>query len=173
MGSDAHRWPWLDAVWCTQNCAGQFLAWLAITHGVLPQFAGDPAHMYVNVFSYTTDNTKLALLCAGLFVIISQLKINVANAYAGSLAWSNFFSRLTHHHPGRVVWMIFNVLIALLLMELGVYQLIEQTLQVYSVLVLAWIGSIVADLAINKPLGLSPKHIEFKRSNSMTSTQWD
>ncbi len=143
---------------------GSFLAWLAITHGVLPQFAGDPAHMYVNVFSYTTDNTKLALLCAGLFVIISQLKINVANAYAGSLAWSNFFSRLTHHHPGRVVWMIFNVLIALLLMELGVYQLIEQTLQVYSVLVLAWIGSIVADLAINKPLGLSPKHIEFKRS---------
>ena len=143
---------------------GSFLAWLAISHGIAPDLAGDPAHMYVNVFGYMTDNTKLALICAGLFVIISQLKINVANAYAGSLAWSNFFSRLTHHHPGRVVWMIFNVLIALLLMELGVYQLIEQTLQIYSVLVLSWIGSIVADLAINKPLGLSPKHIEFKRS---------
>ncbi|MCA0937158.1 response regulator [Vibrio alginolyticus] len=143
---------------------GSFLAWLAISHGVLPNLAGDPAHMYFTVFSYTSDNTQLALLAAGLFVIISQLKINVANAYAGSLAWSNFFSRLTHHHPGRVVWMVFNVLIALLLMELGVYQLIEQTLQVYSVLVLAWIGSIVADLVINKPLGLSPKIIEFKRS---------
>ncbi len=143
---------------------GSFLAWLAISHGIAPDLAGDPAHMYVNVFGYMTDNTKLALICAGLFVIISQLKINVANAYAGSLAWSNFFSRLTHHHPGRVVWMIFNVLIALLLMELGVYQLIEQTLQIYSVLVLSWIGSLVADLAINKPLGLSPKHIEFKRS---------
>jgi len=143
---------------------GSFLAWLAISHGVLPNLAGDPAHMYFTVFSYTSDNTQLALLAAGLFVIISQLKINVANAYAGSLAWSNFFSRLTHHHPGRVVWMVFNVLIALLLMELGVYQLIEQTLQVYSVLVLAWIGSIVADLVINKPLGLSPKTIEFKRS---------
>ncbi|CAE6904527.1 ATP-binding protein [Vibrio sp. B1FLJ16] len=143
---------------------GSFLAWLAISHGVLPNLAGDPAHMYFTVFSYTSDNTQLALLAAGLFVIISQLKINVANAYAGSLAWSNFFSRLTHHHPGRVVWMVFNVLIALLLMELGVYQLIEQTLQVYSVLVLAWIGSIVADLVINKPLGLSPKIVEFKRS---------
>ncbi len=143
---------------------GSFLAWLAISHGVLPNLAGDPAHMYFTVFSYTSDNTQLALLAAGLFVIISQLKINVANAYAGSLAWSNFFSRLTHHHPGRVVWMVFNVLIALLLMELGVYQLIEQTLQVYSVLVLAWIGSVVADLVINKPLGLSPKTIEFKRS---------
>jgi signal transduction histidine kinase/CheY-like chemotaxis protein/purine-cytosine permease-like protein len=143
---------------------GSFLAWLAISKGIDAHLAGDPAHMYLTVFSYVTDNPKLALLCAGLFVIISQLKINVANAYAGSLAWSNFFSRLTHNHPGRVVWMVFNVIIALLLMELGVYQLLEQTLQVYSVLVLAWIGSIVADLIINKPLGLSPKGIEFKRS---------
>ncbi|MGX9416042.1 hybrid sensor histidine kinase/response regulator [Vibrio sp. WJH972] len=143
---------------------GSFLAWLAISHGVLPNLAGDPSHMYYTVFTYTSDNTQFAIVCAGLFVIISQLKINVANAYAGSLAWSNFFSRLTHHHPGRVVWMVFNVIIALLLMELGVYQLIEETLQVYSVLVLAWIGSIVADLVINKPLGLSPKTIEFKRS---------
>jgi purine-cytosine permease-like protein len=47
-----------------------------------------------------------------LFVVISQLKINVTNAYAGSLAWSNFFARLTHSHPGRVVWVVFNTLIA-------------------------------------------------------------
>ena len=45
----------------------------------------------------------------------SQLKINLTNAYAGSIAWSNFFSRLTHSHPGRVVWLVFNVAIALLL----------------------------------------------------------
>jgi purine-cytosine permease-like protein len=44
----------------------------------------------------------------GLFVMVSQLKINVTNAYAGSLAWSNFFARLTHSHPGRVVWVVFN-----------------------------------------------------------------
>lgn len=143
---------------------GSFLAWLAVSHGFSTTEAGDPAHMYLNVFSYMTANTKLALLAAGMFVIMSQLKINVANAYAGSLAWSNFFSRLTHNHPGRVVWMVFNVVIALLLMELGIYQLLEKTLQVYSVLVLAWIGSLVADLLINKPLGLSPPGIEFKRS---------
>ncbi len=143
---------------------GSYLAWLAIQHGFFPTEASDPAHMYLNAFGYMTDNTKLALLVAGVFVIMSQLKINVANAYAGSLAWSNFFSRLTHNHPGRVVWMVFNVVIALLLMELGIYQLLEKTLQVYSVLVLAWIGSLVADLIINKPLGLSPAGIEFKRS---------
>lgn len=143
---------------------GSYLAWLAISHGFSTTVAGDPAHMYLNVFSYMTENTKLALLAAGVFVIMSQLKINVANAYAGSLAWSNFFSRLTHNHPGRVIWMVFNVVIALLLMELGIYQLLEKTLQVYSVLVLAWIGSLVADLLINKSLGLSPPGIEFKRS---------
>jgi hypothetical protein len=33
-------------------------------------------------------------------VVVSQLKINVTNAYAGSLAWSNFFARLTHRPPG-------------------------------------------------------------------------
>ncbi|WP_256612722.1 ATP-binding protein [Vibrio ostreae] len=143
---------------------GSFLAWLALSAGTPADLAGDPAHMYQTVFSYVTDNPKLALLTAGIFVVISQLKINVANAYAGSLAWSNFFSRLTHSHPGRVVWMVFNVMFALLLMELGVYQMLEKTLQIYSVLVLAWIGSIVADLVINKPLGLSPKIIEFKRA---------
>jgi hypothetical protein len=43
---------------------------------------------------------------------LSQIKINVTNAYAGSLAWSNFFARITHSHPGRVVWLVFNVVIA-------------------------------------------------------------
>jgi hypothetical protein len=44
-----------------------------------------------------------------VFVILAQIKINVTNAYAGSLAWSNFFARVTHSHPGRVVWLVFNV----------------------------------------------------------------
>ena len=29
---------------------------------------------------------------------------------------------------------------------------------------MAWVGALVADLVINKPRGLSPKHIEFKRA---------
>ncbi|MEL6337927.1 MAG: ATP-binding protein, partial [Pseudomonadota bacterium] len=97
-------------------------------------------------------------------VIISQLKINVTNAYAGSIAWSNFFSRLTHQHPGRVVWLCFNVLIALTLMEFGVFGALEHTLALYSHVAVAWIGAITADLVINKPLGLSPKGIEFRRA---------
>ena len=29
---------------------------------------------------------------------------------------------------------------------------------------IAWIGALVADLVVNKPLGLSPRHVEFKRA---------
>jgi len=144
---------------------GSFLAYLALQQGVPANLADDPAHMYQLAYGYVFDNPNLVVIFACVFVVISQLKINVANAYAGSLAWSNFFSRVTHTHPGRVVWMIFNVAIALLLMELGIYQTIESMLSVYSVIVLAWLSSVVADLVINKPLGISPKHIEFKRSH--------
>jgi signal transduction histidine kinase/purine-cytosine permease-like protein/DNA-binding LytR/AlgR family response regulator len=143
---------------------GSYLAYFALQQGIDRNLATNPAHMYQTAFSYIMNEHTFGIALAAIFVILSQLKINVANAYAGSLAWSNFFSRLTHHHPGRVVWMVFNILIALLLMELGVYQTIENMLQVYSVLVLAWLSSVVADLIINKPLGISPAHIEFRRS---------
>ncbi len=94
-----------------------------------------------------------------------QVKINVTNAYAGSIAWSNFFSRVTHAHPGRVVWLVFNVLLALLLMEVGIFEAIESVLALYANFAAGWIGAITADLVINKPLGLSPRGIEFKRAH--------
>ena len=49
-------------------------------------------------------------------------------------------------------------------MELGVYQAFENTLTIYALVAVAWVGSLVADLVINKPLGLSPPYIEFKRA---------
>ncbi len=120
--------------------------------------------MYAIAFGYIIPDQTLALILMAVFVVVSQLKINVMNAYAGSLAWSNFFSRLTHSHPGRVVWLLFNVAIALLLMELGIYKLLEATLTIFSIVAMAWLCSISADLFVNKPLGLAPG-IEFKRAH--------
>ncbi|TWF54875.1 hybrid sensor histidine kinase/response regulator [Neorhizobium alkalisoli] len=145
--------------------AGSFLAVLTLSTGVPVRDAGDPAHMYLAAFGYMIPNQTAALMLMAAFVVVSQLKINVMNAYAGSLAWSNFFSRLTHSHPGRVVWLVFNVVIALLLMELGIYRLLEQTLGIFSIVAMAWLCTISADLFINKPLGLSPEGIEFKRAH--------
>ncbi|ACA15153.1 integral membrane sensor hybrid histidine kinase [Methylobacterium sp. 4-46] len=143
---------------------GSFLAVLALGQGVPAERASEPTQMYAAAFGYGLPAGG-AILVTGLFVVISQLKINVTNAYAGSIAWSNFFSRLTHSHPGRVVWLVFNVAIALLLMELGIYKTLERTLGLYALVAAAWMGALMADLAVNKPLGLSPPGIEFKRAH--------
>ena len=145
--------------------AGSFLATLAVHAGLPLGAVAQPTQMYRVGFGYVVPWPGAALVLASLFVLVSQVKINVTNAYAGSIAWSNFFSRLTHSHPGRVVWLTFNIVIALLLMELGIYEAIERTLVVYSGVAAAWMGALVADLVVNKPLGLSPPGIEFKRAH--------
>ena len=147
-----------------KQLGGAFLASLAINHGVSIAHAKEPVQMYLVGFMDVFSNPVTALTVSFIFVVVSQIKINVTNAYAGSLAWSNFFSRLTHTHPGRVVWLVFNVLIALVLMECGVFETLEAVLGLYSNVAIAWVGAIVADLIVNKPLGLSPSYIEFKRA---------
>ncbi|MBW4661542.1 MAG: histidine kinase [Drouetiella hepatica Uher 2000/2452] len=150
---------------CAKQLGGAFLASLAIAHGVSLAKANEPTQMYLVGFEYVFSNPEVAMAVTTLFVLVSQIKINVTNAYAGSLAWSNFFSRLTRSHPGRVVWLVFNVLIALLMMELGVFSTLEAVLGLYSNVAIAWVGALVADLVVNKPLGLSPPYIEFKRAH--------
>ncbi len=147
-----------------RQLGGAMLAHLAVRHGIPALHAHEPTQMYLTAYSELFDNPFIALTATTLFVVISQIKINVTNAYAGSLAWSNFFSRLTHSHPGRVIWLVFNVSIALLLMEFGVFSALEKVLGLLSNVSIAWISAVAADLLICKPLGLSPKAIEFKRA---------
>ncbi len=157
--------PGWVAIGIVKMLAGSFLAWLAFSAGADTVTATDPTYMYQRAFNYVTSSPAFALLLAGLMVIISQMKINVTNAYAGSIAWSNFFSRVTHSHPGRVVWLVFNVVIALLLMELGIYQALENTLGLFAIIAVSWLGTISADLMINRALGLRPEGLEFKRAH--------
>lgn len=144
---------------------GSFIAYIAFDRGLDALSAGDPTLMYQRAFGYIVHSDRFALILAAVIVIVSQMKINVTNAYAGSIAWSNFFSRLTHSHPGRVVWLIFNVALALLLMELGIYKALESVLGVFAIVAVSWLGCLSADLMINKSFGLSPKNIEFKRGH--------
>ncbi|GBF26246.1 globin-coupled histidine kinase [bacterium MnTg02] len=145
--------------------AGSFLAVLAVRAGVSYVDAVEPIHMYIEAYQYVSDDPWIVLTAATVFVIISQVKINVTNAYAGSLAWSNFYSRVTHYHPGRVVWLVFNILISLLLMLLGIFETLQFVLTVYSNVAIAWIGAIFADLVVLKPMKISPSFIEFKRAH--------
>lgn len=143
---------------------GSWLAVIALSYAFSTLDAANPTMLYYMTFSGLTASPGVAVVLTGLFVAICQMKINVTNAYAGSIASSNFFSRLTHRHPGRVVWLIFNVLIALMLMEGGIQGVVERVLALYSNFAVAWFGAVTADLMVSKPLGLSPKGIEFRRA---------
>ena len=172
-----NRWRWWSALiaagpgWIVLGAAkmagGALLAFVALQAEVPIAHALEPTQMYLAGFSRALGGAWpgwAAVVLTGLFVLLSQTKINITNAYAGSLAWSNVFARLTHSHPGRVVWLAFNVLIAVMLMAMGVFEALEQVLALYAHLAVAWVGAIVGDLVISKPLGLSPRTIEFRRA---------
>lgn len=150
---------------CFKLLAGSFLTFLALNRGIPLDRAAQPTEVYHLVFLELFHSQTTALILTGVLVVTCQIKINVTNAYAGSIAWSNFFSRLTHSHPGRVVWLVFNVLLALLLMEIGIFRVIDGILGLYAIFAASWIGALTGDLMINKPFGLSPPQIEFKRAH--------
>jgi len=172
--TQANRLRWWGAVliagpgWIVvgmlKMAGGAFLAFAALQFEVDARHATEPTQMFLAGFTQAVGHPGFAVFITVVFVVVSQIKINLTNAYAGSLAWSNFFARITRSHPGRVVWLVFNVLIATLLMTLGVFGALEKVLAVYSNVAIAWVGALVADLVINKPLGLSPPGIEFRRA---------
>jgi len=147
-----------------KQLGGAFLAfYVAADVGLVK--ASEPIEQFIAGFD-TFLPSGIILALATFFVVLSQVKINVTNAYSGSLSWSNFFSRVFHWHPGRVVWVFFNVAIALTLMELDVFSFLNTVLGFYSNVAIAWIGAVVADLVIIKPfLKVSPSYVEFKRAH--------
>jgi len=170
-----NRWSWWAnmmtggpgwiAIAFVKQLGGALLAAVAVVAGLAIADAKEPIQIFNHAFQFAVANPSTALVISALLVIVSELKVNVTNAYAGSLAWSNFFSRVTHSHPGRVVWLIFNCAIALMLMEMDLFEAMNNVLGLYSNIAVAWICAVVADLAINKPFGLSPPLVEFKRAH--------
>jgi purine-cytosine permease-like protein len=147
-----------------------FLAGLLLSAYALPRVgvagADQPVMMFNEAFARIFGRGEWALVVAVALVILSQLKINIMNAYSGSLSWSNFFSRILHRHPGRVVWLFLQVALGLVIMEANVFAQMDTVLAIYSNLAIAWIGCIVSDLVLNKRLlKLSPPLIEFKRAH--------
>ena len=125
-----------------------------------------PVDLFTAVYQRVTGNHTLALFLAGLLVILAQIKINIMNTYSGSLSWSNFFSRLLHRHPGRAAWVLLQVGLALVLMEVNVFTHIVTVLAWYANIGIAWIAAMGSDLVINKRwLKLSPPDLVFHRAH--------
>ena len=89
--------------------------------------ANEPVHQFLSAYEQMMPHW-LAMTLAVVLVVISQIKINVTNAYSGSLAWTNSFTRVTKHYPGRMVFVLFNVTIALVMMEANMFDFLNDIL---------------------------------------------
>lgn len=125
--------------------------------------ANEPVHQFLGVYREMMP-AWLAMTLAVVLVVISQIKINVTNAYSGSLAWTNSFTRITKSYPGRMVFVVVNLVIALVLMEANMFEFLNTILGFYANCAMAWVVTVASDIAINKYLlKISPKVPEFRR----------
>lgn len=100
-----------------------------------------------------------------LFVLITQIRINVMNIYGGSLAYSNFFARVFHFTPGRHWWVIVTVAISTGLMIGGIYTHLLQLLTFEGMFIIAWSSTVASDILINRGLlHLSTSGFEYRRA---------
>lgn len=148
----------------TKQILGMFLAiYLVSTVPGAREFANEPVQQFLVTYEQLMP-AWLALVLAVILVVISQIKINVTNAYSGSLAWTNSFTRLTKRYPGRLVFLGVNLAIALVLMEANMFDFLNGILSFYANLAMAWICVVATDIVINKYLlKLSPTKPEFRR----------
>lgn len=145
-----------------KQAIGVFLA-VYILAKVGADVAPEPIQQFKGAFDAMMPSWLVLPLAVAL-VVISQIKINVTNAYSGSLAWTNSFTRLTKHYPGRMVFVLVNLGFALALMEADMFSFLNDILGFYSNCAIAWVVTVATDIGINKYLlKLSPHAPEFRR----------
>ncbi|MGW2614928.1 purine-cytosine permease family protein [Streptomyces sp. NPDC001500] len=145
-----------------KQAIGVFLA-VYILGEVGPAAATEPIQQFRGAFDAMMPSWLVVPLAVAL-VVISQIKINVTNAYSGSLAWTNSFTRVTRHYPGRLVFVLVNLGFALALMEADMFSFLNDILGFYSNCAIAWVVTVATDIGVNKYLlRLSPHAPEFRR----------
>lgn len=103
-----------------------------------------------------------------VFVIVTQVRINVTNVYSGSLAYANFFCRVFHFTPGRQYWVVLTSVAGTSLMFGGIFNHLNAVLTFEGVFVMGWVMAILSDIVVNKRLGLSPRNFLYKRAHTYT-----
>jgi purine-cytosine permease-like protein len=170
-GNKRSWWTWMILAgpgWvifgALKQVIGLFLAVYLISNVVGgARIANQPVHQFLEIYQNFMPGW-LAMTLAVVLVVISQIKINVTNAYSGSLAWTNSFTRVTKTYPGRLVFLGVNLVIALILMEANMFSFLNTILGFYANCGMAWIVVVASDIAINKHLlKISPKKPEFRR----------
>ncbi|HWM56215.1 MAG TPA: hypothetical protein VNO83_00160 [Pseudonocardia sp.] len=147
-----------------KQIVGLFLAVYLIANAVqTADVANQPVYQFLEIYADIMP-AWLAMTTAVVLVVISQIKINVTNAYSGSLAWTNSFTRVTRTYPGRLVFLGVNLFIALILMEANMFDFLNTILGFYANCGMSWVVVVATDIAVNKYLlKLSPIQPEFRR----------
>jgi purine-cytosine permease-like protein len=110
--------------------------------------ANEPVHQFLEIYRDLMP-VWAATILAVVLVVISQIKINVTNAYSGSVAWTNAFTRVTKHYPGRLVFLAVNLLIALVLMEANMFDFLNTILGFYANCGMSRVVVVATDIAIS------------------------
>src|SRR3546814_8788606 len=82
---------------------GSCLAVIALGYAFSETDVANTTMLYYLVFSGLSHTPAVAVVLTGLFVANCQIKINVTNASAGSIASSNVLSPWTNRHSARAV----------------------------------------------------------------------
>lgn len=100
--------------------------------------AQDPGFMFVHLMG----------LVGVLFVVITQIRINVMNLYSGSIALASGFEVAAHFKPGRPWWMFFVWFFGVVFYITNVINHLGTFLAITGVLTNTWVLIILADYFI-------------------------
>lgn len=99
-----------------------------------------------------------------LFVVVTQIRINVTNVYSGSIIYSTLFTRLFRFSPGRHWWVVLTTALGTALMFGGIYAHLNQVLTFEAVFIIAWVMAVVADMfVVKRALKLVPDDSPYER----------
>lgn len=83
-----------------------------------------------------------------LFVVVTQLRINVVNIYASSISLTTIGKRISGRAPNRSFWVVIAIAIGTIAMLTDLYGRITSVMAFAAIFLLAWVMSVVADLVI-------------------------
>jgi cytosine permease len=119
--------------------------------------AQDPGFMFVHIMG----------LAGVLFVLITQIRINVMNLYSGSIALASGFEVAAHFKPGRPWWMFLVWFFGVVFYATNVINHLGTFLAITGVLTNTWVLIILADYFIcRRMMGLGrTEDIEFREAD--------
>jgi hypothetical protein len=101
-------------------------------------------------------------------VLLSQIRINMINAYSGSLSLSNFGARGLGVRPGRHIWMVALIVVGSTLALVNISPQLVKILSFEAVFVMAWVSTLIAYIFffnVDTPAGARHSLDEMPRIN--------